>query len=62
MPYNIPITPFLLIQDEQSSVFQAGMILLLRIWQKMRTSATADVATEFEHVEKAMRILQSLEL
>ncbi|GJE89779.1 Zn(II)2Cys6 transcription factor [Phanerochaete sordida] len=54
--------PALIYQYHISSVFQAGMILLLRIWQKMRVSATADVATEFEHVDKALRILQSLEL
>ena len=38
------------------------MILLLRIWQKMRAEAVIDAATEFSHVEKALHILQSLEL
>ncbi|GJE90306.1 fungal specific transcription factor domain-containing protein [Phanerochaete sordida] len=44
------------------SLFQAGIIMLLHVWQGMRAGTGSDTTQEFELVGRALRVLKSLEL
>ncbi|GJE89789.1 Zn(II)2Cys6 transcription factor [Phanerochaete sordida] len=49
-------------QHHVGSMFQSAIILLLQVWRNMRAGIAVDAATEFAHVDKALHILQTLEL
>ncbi|GJE89794.1 Zn(II)2Cys6 transcription factor [Phanerochaete sordida] len=54
--------PVLLYHYHIGSLFQSGIILLLHVWQGMRTGAASDMTQEFELIGRALRALKSLEL
>lgn len=48
-------------QSTQMSLFSCSVILLINAWNAKRAGASADPRSELDAVEKAMRLLQSLE-
>ncbi|GJE89798.1 Zn(II)2Cys6 transcription factor [Phanerochaete sordida] len=51
----------LVYQYHFGSLFQAGIIMLLRIWHSMRAGTVDSGAAEFAHVRTALRVLGALE-